>query len=242
MPVYLLITAFTLTMAVHCVKTGRAGSWLWIILVFGPIGSAVYFFSEFLEDPWFGRARSGPRKPTSREAQRGEAEARRLDTAGAWASAAHMFRQRSEFTRAVGAARNALARKPQDVEARFELGMALLGDHHAAEAAQELAQVVEKDPGYANGDALWALSQARQQTGDLPGARASLEKLTERSARAEVLYELALVQGRLGDREAARQNLHRIIDEAAIVPDYLQRQIKPWVRKAEKGLQKLDEA
>jgi hypothetical protein len=238
--VYALLSAFTLTMAVHAVKTGRAGSWLWIILMFGPIGSAVYFFSEFIEDPWFGRARSGGRKATRKDAARAEAEARKLDTAGAWTAAAVLFRQRSEFTRAVGAARNALARSPRDIEARYELGMSLLGDRHPAEAATELAQVVERDPHYASGDALWALSRARQDAGDLKGARATLEQLTERSARAEVLYELAVVQGRLGDREAARHNLQRIVDEAAIVPDYLQRQLKPWVRKAEKGLKQLD--
>src|SRR5712691_6268672 len=46
--------AFTVWMAVEAIRRGQAGSWLWIILLFGPIGSAVYFFSEYWRGPSIG--------------------------------------------------------------------------------------------------------------------------------------------------------------------------------------------
>jgi hypothetical protein len=47
------------------------------------------------------------------------------------------------------------------------------------------------------------------------------------------------VQARLGDRAAAAQNLQRIIAEAEAVPDYLKGNVRPWVRKAKRALQKM---
>jgi hypothetical protein len=236
--IYGLTSVFTVLMAVHAVKHGKASSWLWIILLFGPIGSAIYLFSEVLEVPT-GLGHRGPRTVAAREADRAEVEARRLDTAGAWTAAASLHRQRSEFARAVGAARRAVEKAPRDAEARYELGMGLLGDHQAAEAAEMLAAVVQQDPKYASGDALLALARAQEMAQDLAGARHSLEMLTEQSARPEILFELASVQARLGDTEAARHNLSRIIEEAQLVPDYLQRSMRPWVKKAERELKGL---
>jgi hypothetical protein len=232
--IYGLSTAFTIAMAVHAVKHGRAGSWLWIILFFGPIGSAIYLFSEVLDVP-NPFAYHGPRRATARDAARAEAEARRLDTAGAWSAAATLHRQRAEFTSAVSAARRAVEKGPRDPEARYELGMGLLGSQHATEAAEVLAAVVQHDPKYAGGDALWGLARAQEMAEDFAGARRSLEMLMHQSERPEVLFELASVQARLGDVEAARHNLNRIIEEAQLVPDYLQRSVRPWVKKAEKA-------
>ena len=48
MVVYVLISAFVIWMAVEAVRRGDASRWLWIILVFGPTGAAVCFFSEYL--------------------------------------------------------------------------------------------------------------------------------------------------------------------------------------------------
>ena len=237
--IYGLSSALTIAMAVHAVKHGKAGTWLWIILFFGPIGSAIYLFSEVLDVP-NPFAYHGPRKVTARDAARADAEARRLDTAGAWSAAASLYRQRSEFTSAVSAARRAVEKAPSDPEARYELGMGLLGGQHAKEAAEVLAALVQRDPKYASGDALWGLARAQEMAEDLPGARRSLELLMHQSERPEVLFALASVQARLGDAEAARHNLNRIVEEAQLVPDYLQRSVRPWVKKAQKGLTSLD--
>lgn len=63
--------------------------------------------------------------------------------------------------------------------------------------------LIQYDPKYASGDALWGLDRAQEMAADLAGARRSLEMLTEQSARPEILFELASVQARLGDADAA---------------------------------------
>ena len=103
-----------------------------------------------------------------------------------------------------------------------------------------LLAVVDRDRSFDSDDALFALGRAQQGKGDLAGARASLEELAERRGRPEILYELAVVQGLVGDRPAACRSLQRIIDEAELVAHYLQRDVRPWVRKARKALSRLN--
>jgi hypothetical protein len=95
---------------------------------------------------------------------------------------------------------------------------------------------------YDTGNALYALARAQRDAGDLAAARSTLEELEGQSSRPEILYDRAIIEGQLGNREAAARCLQRIIDEAEYVPDYLQRSLRPWVKKAHQGLKKLGRA
>src|SRR2546425_10928355 len=125
MPFYLLLSAFTVWMAVEAVRRGQAGSWLWIILFFGPLGAAVYFFSEYLEHPWRWGSAAG-RKVTADEVRRAQADAKRLDTAATWGHLASPLRGRKELPKAAEAAGKAPGRDPKRRDARDELGLAPL--------------------------------------------------------------------------------------------------------------------
>ena len=217
MPFYLLLSAFTVWMAVEAVRRGHAGSWLWIILFFPPLGAVVYFFSEYLDHPWRWWAAAG-RKVTADEVRRAQADAKRLDTAATWGHLASLLRVRKEFPRAAEAAGRALQHDPKSRDARYELGLALLGTGRPAEAVPHLREVVATDRFFDTGDALFALAEAEKASGDFPGARADFEELSGRSGRPEILYSLAEVQARLGDREGAAQSLRRIVEEADLVP------------------------
>ena len=238
MPFYLLLSAFTIWMAVEAVRRGQAGSWLWIILFFGPLGAAVYFFSEYLDHPWRWGSAAG-RKVTADEVRRAQADAKRLDTAATWSHLASLLRVRKEFAKAAEAAGKALERDPKGRDSRYELGLALLGTGRPADAVPHLREVVATDRFFDTGDALFALAEAEKASGDLPSARADFEELSGRSGRPEILYALAEVQARLGDRESAAQSLRRIVEEADLVPGYLQRNVKPWVRKARRALKRM---
>ena len=236
---YLVASGFTLWMAVEAVRRGDAGRWLWIILMFGPLGAAVYFFSEYMGSSPLLRVSFRPRKVTAADLRHAEVEVKRLDNCPSWSEYASLLRARQDFAKAAEAAYRAVERNPADVNARYELGLALLGAKRWVEAAQALQVVVDHDRSYDKDDALFALSRAQQGAGDLPGARVNLEELAGRRGRPEILYDLATVQGLTGDREGAMRSLHRIIDEAVLVPSYLQRNVRPWVRLARKGLARL---
>ena len=237
---YLLSAGFTLWMAVEAVRRGHT-NWLWIILVFPPIGGAVYFFSEYWSPGAGPVFRAGSRRPSGEEVRQAERDARRLDTASSWTHLAFVLRGRNDFKRALEAAEKAIERDPEDTDTRYELGCALLGVGRGSDAREPLSKVKEKDPGYDKGNVLLALSRAQEATGDREGARASLEQLAERSALPEILYHLATLQSGLGDPKAAQASLQRIVDESEYAPTYMRGTLRPWVRRAQKGLSLLGE-
>ena len=231
---------FTVWMAVEAVRRGHSHLWLCIILFFGPIGAAVYFFSELMPAlPIRLGAGFGARSVSAAEERQAKADVKRLDSSAAWASYAGVLRARGQFGRAAEAGERALQRDAASVEAHYERGLALLASNRHGEALPHLLAVVKQDRGYQSGDALFALGQAQEGSGDLQGARETLEALSGSSGRPEILFLLARVQGLLGDRDGARRSLQRIVDEADYVPDYLQRNVRPWVKKARKALEKL---
>jgi hypothetical protein len=238
MVLYLFATGFTLWMAVEAVRRGHASRWLWIILIFGPLGAAVYFFAEYMGGS-LTRITFRPRKVTAADLRRCEVDVKRLDNAPSWCEYASLLRARKDFRKAAEAAQRAVERNPRSLDAQYELGLALLGAGRFPEAVSALHAVVQQEPSFDSDDALFALARAQQGTGDLASARASLEALAERRARPEILFEMASVQGLLGDRAAAMRSLQRIVDEAELVPAYLQRDVRPWVRKARAALAKL---
>jgi hypothetical protein len=239
MPIYIVLTGFTIWMAVEAVRRGDAGRWLWIILMFGPVGAAVYFFSEYLgAGPW-RQITFRTRKVSAAELKQAEVDVRRLDNAAAWTDYASLLRARKDFARAADAARRAVERDPASLDAQYELGLAFLSAGRFPEAREALAVVIARNRGFDSDDALFALAQAEIGVRDYVSARANLEELAGRRSRPEILYELAGAQAVLQDREAALRSLQRIVDEAVLVPAYLQRNVRPWVRRARWAMKKL---
>jgi tetratricopeptide (TPR) repeat protein len=237
---YLLGTLFTVWMASDAVRRGRSQSWLWIMVFFNPLGAVFYFFTEYNEG---GLAFRWPgqhlRRVTAADLRHAEAEVHRLGNAASWLQYASALRARKQYAKSVEAARNAVARDAANVDGQYELARALFDAKRPGEAVEPLEQVLARDRSFDRENALYLLSQAQLARNEPQAARRSLEELGERSSRPEYLYALALQQGRDGDREAAGRTLQRIIHEAEIVPAYLQREFRPWVRKARSGLRKL---
>lgn len=233
----LLTMAFTVWVGVTIVRRGHANPWLFVVLFFGPVGGLIYLLSHM--DLPFLRPSPGPRQASAQDVRRAEVDARRLDTAESWAHLASLHRSRGDFARAVDCATRATGKDPRHVDAQYELGLACLGGGRSADAIPPLRAVIARDPTYDSDDALFALARAEEQAGDLAAARASLEALAARRGRPEILFLLASVQARTGDRDASCAVLRRLIDEADYVPDYLQRNVKPWVKRARQALKEM---
>lgn len=243
MPAFFLVlsvlgSGFTIWMAIEAVRRGQAAGWLWIILMFGPVGAAVYFFSEYADLPT-RRFVFQTRKVTAQELRLAEAEVRRLDSGYAWSHYASLLRAKGEFGRAVEAGRKALERAPDQLETQYELGQALLGVGQFAEAAGMLERVVARDRTHDTDQVLYALARARLGAGQQAEARPLLEELEGRSSKPAILFDRAVLEAQMGEREVAARCLQRILNEAEYVPAYLKREVKPWVKKARQGLRKL---
>jgi tetratricopeptide (TPR) repeat protein len=237
--IFILGSAFTIWMAVEVVRRGQASGWLWVILVFGPVGAAVYFFSEYLDQPLFGWSGSHGRKVSAGDLRVAEAEVHRLDNAATWLGYASALRARKQYPRAVEAAQKAVERDASSVDAQYELAQALSAAGRGAEAVAPLQRVIATNRSFDSEAALFALGKIHLASGDLDGARAALEEVESRSSRPEYLYELAIALAQLGRRDEAARVLQRLINEAELVPPYLKRSVKPWVRKSRQGLRRL---
>jgi hypothetical protein len=237
---YLLGTFLTVWMAVDAVRRGRSFYWLWIMILFNPLGAVIYFFAEYLDGSplarWTRQALPGV---TAAELRRAEADVNRLDNAATWLAYATALRARGQHAKAIEAAQKAADRAPANVDAQYELARALVDAKRPAEAIAPLERVVGHSRSFDSEQALFLLGRAQCASGDLEAARRSLEEVGSRSSRPEFLYELATLQARLGDRESAARTLQRIVHESELVPPYLKGSVRPWVRKARGGLRKL---
>lgn len=235
--VYGLATIYTIAVAALCVRRGDSSTWLWIVLVFGPIGATVYLVSQFerLALPRLGAIS----RPAAVDLRRARANAELVDTAAAWAECASVHADRGKWDAAIEAAERALAKDPEQFEALYDLGRALLARKRFAEASRTLERVVLKRPDHASGEALFALARALRGAGDLEGARSRLEDLAQRTSRADFLFELGTVQQASGDRAAARVSYQRIVDEFVFTPQYVRGRVRPWVLRARWRLGKL---
>jgi hypothetical protein len=233
-----LAIAFTVWMAVEAYRRDGLSRWFWVIVLLGPIGAAAYFFAELAGD-LFGRPVFETRPATEADLRAAEADVAQAENAFTWTAYAAALRGRRQLGQAIDAARKGLEHDPAHVEARYELGLALLEGGHHEEARPELEKVAATEPTLDSDRVLLFLGRAQQGCGDDEAARVSLETLAARSGSPEVLFECAVVQARLGDRAAAAEKLQRIITEAEEVPDYLEPNVRPWVRKAKQALGKL---
>jgi len=229
--------AFTIAMAVTCVRRGQTSPWIWIILIFPPIGGAVYFFTEVLSTQWF-RGVTGHRA-SHRELKLAEAEVRRLDNTDAWTTYAQALRSRKQFDKALAAATSAVERDGANWRALNELGLAQMGLADYQNAATTLAKVVDLQPNHADGDAAFALAVSLEKSGEKEEARRVLEGLARTTSLPKVLFSLASLQADAGQTNDARESLQRIITEAEYVPSYHRRAVRPWVRRAKKALTSL---
>ncbi len=235
---YGVATLYTVGVAALCVRRGDSGAWLWIVLLFGPIGATVYLAAHFgsIVRP---RVSAIPR-PSAAELRRVRAAAEQVDTAAAWAECASVFGDRGRWEAAVEAARHALAKDPEHFDALYDLGRALLALKRPGEAREPLQKVVARKPDHASGEALFALAKALRGAGDLVGARAQLEALAERTSRADFLFELGTVQEFSGDGLAAKKTYQRIVDEFVFTPKYVRGRVRLWVWRARWRLRRLD--
>ena len=191
--------AFTIAMAVTCVRRGQTSPWIWIILIFPPIGGAVYFFTEVFDAKWLRRM--GGARASSRELKVAEAEVRRLDNTDAWTTYAQALRSRKQFDQALAAATSAVEKDDSNWRALNELGLAQMGLADYVNAAATLTKVVELQPNHADGDAAFALAVSLEKSGQKDEARRVLEQLARTTSLPKVLFSLASLQADAGQTQ-----------------------------------------
>lgn len=232
------VTVFQVAMIVHWVRARPEFYWLWIIILFGPLGSAIYFFVEVLPGmrwklPAIERLERRRRK---RHLERVVADS---PTQESLSQLARICAIEGEQERAIELYGEAIQRDPQDPESLFGRGQARLAVGRAAEAIADLKTVVEQEPAHAFYRAAVALAEAYEASGQDAKAEESYRSILGRTTVSAAYYGYARLLAKRGEKDDARKQLQSILDKQPGLPRYLRRQERRWVRKAKAMLKEL---
>ncbi len=229
------VFAFSIWMAVDCWQRGREGYWIWIILVFQPLGAVIYFFTQYwdgsrLEYGLWQRFTIGSR---IREVQ---ARAHHLDTSAAFEELGDLNSNAGKWTDAEAAYRAALARDAGNLDAKVRLGYALLAMDRADEAWTLLGPVYVKQPDFDDDKLNRHLARCQAMRRNFVDARNLYEYFLRRHSYTEVQLEYAQVLLKAGETAAGRKALEELIHDAEHAPKFARRRDRRWVREARRLL------
>lgn len=232
--------AFWIWMLIYCVRRDpERDRWLWIILVFHPIGTALYFFTRFLPSANF-------RMPSVfRRWSRGN-EIRRLEYAADQIGNAHQFIELGETLLDVGRYADAADAFHEAVQKESDSLPALWGsaradsqlkNHQAARVALE--QILKQDRRYKFGDASLLYGKCLEDCDELELARDHFREHVKQWRQPEGLYLLASLEDELGDPAAARSLLKTLLLELDASPPAIARKHVFWRGRARRLLNRL---
>jgi hypothetical protein len=212
LPGFLLSLIMAVLLCWHAVKTGRDSMWLWIILMFQPIGGLVYIALNVVPDVFGGstarRITSAARETLDPHREYREAKAAcddtptvrnqsRLATAsmrlGRYADAEALFRAAAQGVHA------------EDPVLLLGLANALLELHRPAEALEVLERLGEDIAHGRTPAAALALGRAYEALGRVAEADTALQWASQHLPGFEGLARYAAFMARNGRREEARE-------------------------------------
>ena len=215
----------------HFIRRRPDTFWLWIIIIGGGLGAAIYMVAEMLPDLNLLR---GVVNSMGRRKRISNLEAIVLDNAavGNLEELADLYLEERQFSKAKVLYDKVIASRSDSLDPFYRRGLAELelGDAHAALADLDL--VVAKEPKYDFNRAIGLLAHACALGGQPARADALFQKAVEVSTLSETYYNYAsflAVQKRPAE---AREWAQRILNKKPTMPSYLRRLERPWFRKA----------
>ena len=227
--------AFSIWMAVDCWRRGADGFWIWVILIFQPLGGIVYFFTQYwtgsrLEYGLWRRLTAGSR---IREVK---ARAHHLDTSAAFEELGDLYAGVEKWTDAEAAYREALQRDAENLHAQVRRGYSLLALERPDDAWPLLGQAYQKNPGFDDDKLIRHLARCQAMRGNFTDACNLYEYFLRRHSYTEVQLEYAQVLLQSGKADAGRKALEELIRDAEHAPKFQRQRDRRWVREAKRLL------
>ena len=227
--------AFSIWMAVDCWRRGAEWYWIWLILVFQPLGGIVYFFTQFwtgshLEYGLWKRFMAGGRIREAKD------RAHYLDTSAAYEELGDLYAGAEKWMDADAAYREALQRDAENMQAQVRRGYALLAMERADEAWPLLGPVYLKNPAFDDDKLIRHLARCQAMRGNLVDAGNLYAYFLRRHSYTEVQFEYAHVLLKSGKTEEGRKALEELIRDSEHAPKYQQKRDRRWVREARRLL------
>jgi hypothetical protein len=237
----MLISGFLVSLVIavllcwHAVRTGRDSFWLWIILMFQPIGGAVYFFLNVVPDIFGGttaqkvsraaRETLDPRREY-REAKQACDETPTVRNQSRLAHAAAHLGHYGEAEALYAAA----AQGVHDDDPALLLGRAkaLLELGRAAEALTTLEKLGEDEAHGRTPPAALAMARAYAALGRTDEADRAFQWASERMPGFEALARYAAFMARSGRKDEARDIVRELDQRMAKLRGQFRKEAQGW--------------
>ena len=226
---------FSILLAVHVVRTGRELYWLWIILIFQPIGGLVYIALNIVPDVFGGttarRLGTAARETLDPHREYREAKAACDETptvrnqSRLAAAAMHMQRYDEAERLYRDAAQGVHADDPALL---LGLANALLELRRPADALEVLERMGDDAPHGRTPPAALALGRAYEALGRIPEADAALRSASERMPGFEGMARYAAFMARNGRKPEAREAIADMDKRLAKLRGQFRREAIAW--------------
>jgi hypothetical protein len=223
---------------IHFVRRRPSTYWLWIILMFGPLGSLAYILVEVLPDATLlrGSFEVFPRRRRIRQLEK-----LILDnpSSGNLEELADLYLDDGKPAKARELYDRAITPRTATIDPYYRRGIAALELNDVEAAVADLSRVVTHDPKYDFHRAAGLLAHACGRLGHHEEAEAWFKQATALSTASELAIHYAeFLEGRQRPAEA-RDWAQRVLDKKVTMPSYLRRRERPWFRRAKAILKRI---
>jgi hypothetical protein len=222
----------------HFARRRPDGFWLWVIIIGGGLGAAVYIVAEVIPDLGLlrGAVQVFPRRKRIKYL-----EAAILDnpSIGNYEELGDLYLDDKNYAKARECFDRVISPRTDqpDPYYRRALSEIALGDLQAA--ANDLTDVLKRDPKFDYHRARGLLAHVLGQLGRTDEAAATFAEVTQVSTLSETQYNYAAFLAATGRPAEAREWAQRVLAKKPTMPAYMRRRERPWFRKAAALIKKL---
>ena len=236
----LLYLALMIWMTVWCVRNDPEWRvWLWIILIFHPVGAFIYFLARWLPGANLPAPDFTQKFLRKGEIQKLEIAARQIGNAHQFVELGDALRETGQFDRASAAYAGALAKDGDNPQALWGAGWVHFQQEDYPSAHEKLSKLVEIDPGYKFGDVSLLHGKTLAAIGQREAACDHLERHIKRWRHPEALYVLAQLYFSDNCLDEAREHLQALIMDVDSSPKAIARKQMSWKSRAQKLLKRI---
>jgi hypothetical protein len=224
----------------HFVRRRPDTYWLWIILMFGPLGALAYIFIEVIPDAGLlrGAIQVFPRRKRIKQL-----EGLILDnpSIGNYEELGDLYLDDGQFTKARECFDRVLAREVS-IDPLYRRALSLIALNDFQGAAADLEQVTARDAKYDYQRAVGLHAHALAKLAQRDQADALFAEVLKTSTLSETQYNYASFLADAGRPAEAREWAERILRKKATMPEYIKRRERPWFRKTRALIKRLPRA
>lgn len=231
--------AITIWMLVDANRRGVEPYWLWIILLFQPIGAWAYFFMYKVRDFRAGKISLGSlfQRRASLEELRYRVD--RAPTVAHRLELADRLIESGASAEAIPHLQAVLAHEPEHGHALFALARCHREQRQPEQAVPLLEKLIARHAAWGNYSAWHALIEARQEAGDADGAVAGCRELLRAAPTLEYKCLLAEHLMGVGEKEEARKVLQQGLEDYSYASGPSRSRDRRWASQAKQILKQL---